>query len=98
MQALAEWRYEAELGDGMTPVEQLATNSQQRDVVINFFSGDKLGDDDHLWRCLAPFVTEKGTVAFRGEDDVYWRYLFQAGTCIEQAGRVVWEDPLTTSL
>jgi hypothetical protein len=88
---LFEWRYEASEGDPMTPVEQLAQGQEFCDVSVDYFDGGKWGDDEHLWKALAPFVEDGGVIEFKGEDGHYWRYVFGGGTMTEQTGTVVWE-------
>ncbi len=90
--ALKEWRYEASEGDPMTPTEQLAAGSLYSDVHIEYFTGEKWGDDDQLWAALAPFIDTDAVATFRGEDDHLWRYVFRAGNhYTAQTGTIVWE-------
>ena len=74
---LWQWRWEAEEDEtGITSI---------------MFHGEKLGDDDHLWAALAPFVTEGSTIDMEGEDGTLWRWSFEGGEVHEKAGRVVFE-------
>jgi hypothetical protein len=88
---LEEWRYSCSDGEPMTTLEALVEGHQHRAVVIDYFSGGKLGDDEWLWRCLAPFLPEGAVVTFRGEDDAAWRYIFEGESLREETGTLVWE-------
>jgi len=76
--ALDAWRWEAYCGDS-------------EDISLIYFRGEKLGQDDILFRALAPYVTAGSYVAMRGEDGALWRWYFDGTNCIEQEGRVVYE-------
>ena len=91
VKALEEWRYEAEAGE-KADLEKLATPDRSvfGDVRVNYFSGEKLGDDEKLWKALAPFVKSGSTIEWHGEDDAHWRYLFENGELTAQHGMVVW--------
>lgn len=55
------------------------------------FSGEKLGDDEMLFRALAPFVKDGSYIEFRGEDNAMWRYVFENGKMEEKFATVTWE-------
>jgi hypothetical protein len=75
--ALSEWRWEPE---------------QNEDGIYDIiFRGEKLGDDDKLFRALAPFVKCGSYISFRGEDGALWQYYFEGGKMKEKEGRVVFE-------
>lgn len=75
--ALEAWRYEVSvLGDGS--------------VKIEYFAGEKYGNDERLFRSIAPFVVEGATIDCRGEDGALWRFVFENGAAIEEAGYVVY--------
>jgi hypothetical protein len=78
--ALLDWRYEAESDEG-------------GDIVRVEFIGEKLGDEHHLWRVLAPFVEDGSYLEYIGEDDERWRYEFVGGRLYERSGTNVWGDP-----
>lgn len=46
----------------------------------------KMGDEEILFRQIAPFVKDGATIKCTGEDDEIWRYLFTDGKCVEQEG------------
>ena len=87
---LAAWRYAAEETDQPSPVEQLASGVQFSDVTVMYFQGEKWGDDERLWRVLAPFIEDGGAVEMTGEDSTLWRYRFEGGNLIEETGTIVW--------
>ena len=90
--ALSEWRYNAEEGDRMTPVEQLACGEAYCDIVVHYFEGGKWGDDALLWGALAPFVAPGATIEVYGEDRTAWRYVFEGEIGFkEEYGTIVWK-------
>jgi hypothetical protein len=89
--AIEEWRYSVSLGEEATPTEQLAAGHEFRDVVVDYFSGSKWGDDEQLWYTLGPFLHPDAVIECRGEDDNRWRYLIVDGGVVEQTGCIVWE-------
>lgn len=38
---------------------------------IDYFSGEKLGDDDEIFKCISNYLTD-GEICFLGEDDEYF--------------------------
>jgi len=77
--ALAEWRYQAGwIGPG--------------DLVVKYFTGEKLGDDSILWTALAPFIRPGAEITFQGEDGIMWKWVFDGKEFREKYGRVVFED------
>jgi hypothetical protein len=59
---------------------------------IDFFSGQKLGDDLEIFSVIAPFIEEDGYIEYIGEDGVNWRYLFKDGEVKEIYPILVWEE------
>ena len=55
------------------------------------FTGEKLGDDKHLFGVLAEFVAEGSFVEMRGEDGALWRWVFSGGQVAEKHATVNWE-------
>ena len=51
----------------------------------------KWGDDEQLWKALAPVIEEGGYINWRGEDECYGRYEFSGGTLRELHGEIVWK-------
>lgn len=78
--ALYAWRWEAYPSDGESDIESI------------HFLGEKSGQDEELFRVLAPYVKEGSYIAMRGEEGDLWRWYFDGQTCREQEGRVVWDD------
>ena len=76
--ALEAWRYDAH-------------EDPNGDVHLNYFRGEKWGDDEVLYEALAPFVEEGATIECRGEDGCQWRYLFEGGKVKDQTARITWE-------
>lgn len=78
IKALAEWRYQAAL-------------SGSGDVIVEYFTGEKLGDDDILWTALGPFVNPGGQIFCSGEDGAAWKWTFN-GSFNEISARLIYED------
>lgn len=51
------------------------------------WSGQKLGDEEILFRTLAPFL-EDGTIDAKGEDSQFWRFEIEDGEITELQGRI----------
>ena len=65
--------------------------NEEGDYEIEYFNGEKLGDDFNIFSCVAEFV-EDGFIEYRGEDGSQWRYVFKDGEMTEKYGRIVWDD------
>lgn len=57
---------------------------------IDYFSGEKLGDDYDLFRLIAPYIND-GCIEMSGEDGERWRWIFKDGKCEEKFPEIVWE-------
>lgn len=80
--AFGAWRYDAaELDDG--------------NIQIEYFNGEKWGDDEFLFRTIAPYVVPGASIEVRGDDDCVWRYRFHDGRVYEDSGEVVFETSST---
>ena len=76
--AFDAWRYSAHDADG--------------DCVVDYFTGEKLGNCDVLWKAIAKYVNPKAEIRCRGEDGAQWRWIFKEGKFKEQDGEVIWKD------
>lgn len=75
-EALRSWRYEPEQrNDGSVEVVR--------------FMGEKWGDDETLYRTIAPFVRDVCRIECRGEDGALWAYDFRKGEIVQWTGHVV---------
>jgi hypothetical protein len=61
------------------------------DFTLDYFDGEKWGDDEELYTAIAPFVKSGATIEVRGEDGERWRYLFEDGEANEQRATITWE-------
>lgn len=53
--------------------------NKERDMYnIDYFSGEKLGDDDEIFKCISNYLTD-GEICFLGEDDEYLTIKCQNG-------------------
>lgn len=57
--------------------------------VIDYMSGEKLGNDYEIFKLIAPFVND-GYIEMSGEDDCLWRWVFKDGKCEEVYPKVEW--------
>ena len=62
---LNEWRWCIEIEDG--------------NIIDIEFDGEKLGDDEELFKVLAPFVESGSYIEISGEDGDLWRWVFKDG-------------------
>lgn len=62
------------------------------DLVELWFRGEKSGDEDSLFRVLAPYVEPGSFIEMRGEDDALWRFWFTDGKCHEIYPDITWPD------
>lgn len=81
MDALLAWRWEVEIDD---------------DGINNIsFTGEKLGDDIHLFEAIAPFVEVGSYIEMTGEDGGHWRWMFNGKTCIGiNSSKTDWRDKI----
>jgi hypothetical protein len=62
------------------------------------FTGEKLGNDEVLFRALAPYVREGSQIQMAGGDGAIWRWFFYGRAVHRQDGKVVFPDsPCSTS-
>jgi len=62
--------------------------------VIEYFDGEKWGDDEILFDTIAPFIDggeHGGLITVHGEENEKWRYVFENGDMREEKGIIVWE-------
>lgn len=57
---------------------------------IDYFTGEKLGDDFELFNCISQYI-EDGYIQYYGEDGCTWRYIFENGQVREVYPKVMWE-------
>jgi len=55
------------------------------------FEGDKLGDDEVLFKAIAPYVKKGSFIQMNGEGTDQWRWVFNGVSCYEQHPRVIWD-------
>ena len=72
--AMDEWGYSVEVDD-------------EGNVTSISFNGEKIGQEEQLFRAIAPIVDEGSYIAMEGEDYAKWRWFFTKGTCVEQEGK-----------
>ncbi|MDP8218651.1 MAG: hypothetical protein P9M03_07995 [Candidatus Theseobacter exili] len=75
MEALDNWDYGTSVED-------------DGNVKITYFQGEKWGDDEVLYKAIAPFVKNGSLIEVVGEDGCHWRYIFFNGKAKHQDGIV----------
>ena len=91
--AIESWRWACGAPDEKDDLEILAdAYVPHQDVKVDYFAGEKMGQDDVFWETLAPFVQEGAMIEFRGEDDARWRYIFTGDGMKVQTGETVWKE------
>lgn len=79
VEAMDAWRWQVEVDD-------------EGNVVDICFNGEKLGDDTILLEAIAPFVEAGSFIEMKGEDDAFWKWVFDGRGMVEVAGKVVYGD------
>lgn len=60
------------------------------DIVDIYFNREKLGDDEILFKAIAPFVEAGSYIQMRGEQDDMWRWCFDGTKCVEKYPEIEW--------
>ena len=77
-EAVVAWRWELQGAVG-------------EDVTGICFDGEKLGDDEHFLRAIAPFVREGSWIEIEGEDE-RWRWCFGVNELYTITPTVIWPE------
>jgi hypothetical protein len=77
--AFSSWRYRANVTD-------------EGDVELECFTGEKWGNDPILFEAIAPFVSEGAEIHVRGEDGIKWSYSFNGKECVRNSSLGTRED------
>lgn len=64
--------------------------SKEYGVKLEYFYGEKLGDDFEMFNAIAPVVEEGSYIEMHGEDGETWRWVFENGKCTKKRLRVGW--------
>jgi hypothetical protein len=67
IKAFDAWRY------------TFSENDDGTAIVLDYFDGEKLGDDAFLWETMAPFIKNGGFLEVHGEEGEFWRWKFNDG-------------------
>lgn len=62
---------------------------------ITDFEGDSSGDDDSLFRALAPFIEAGGYIEMVGEDSHMWRWVFDGRRCSGEESIITWDTAVS---
>lgn len=79
---LEAWRYDI-------------TEDEEGNVTDIYFNGQKLGDDETLFRALGPFVDAGGYIEVSGEEGAQWRWAFDGEKMVEQDAFTSYGNPLS---
>lgn len=60
--------------------------------IIDFAFDGKMGDEEQLFKTLAPFVRDGSTIEWVGEDSEFWRWVFINGKMIDQTGHITYPE------
>lgn len=77
--AMHAWRY-------------VITEDDKHNVDAIVFVGEKFGDDERLFKTLAPYIENGSFLEFHGEDGHMWRYVFKNGVMTDQTAKISWES------
>lgn len=77
-ESLEEWRWDIEMKEDGS-VDGIS------------FSGEKIGDENHLFEAIAPYVESGSYIEMSGEDGLIWRWKFEKGKCTEEAAILDWD-------
>lgn len=59
-------------------------------IALDYFNGEKLGDDEEIFKTIAPYVEDESIIEFYGEDECAWRYVFHNGILKEESREFKW--------
>jgi hypothetical protein len=62
--------------------------SANGDITKVQFNGEKAGDDEYLWKAIAPFVEPDSFIEMQGEDGAMWRWKFD-GESVQRVNATV---------
>ena len=60
-------------------------------VILEYFTGEYLGEEAKIWSTLSPAVTPGGFINWVGEEGTAWRYEFDGEKMLEKSGVTIWE-------
>jgi len=58
---------------------------------IDYFSGEKLGDEDKIFNSIAKYIEKDTYLEFVGEDGDVFRLVFDGEKCEYKYPKIVWE-------
>lgn len=67
----------------------LKVDAENELLVIDYFKGEKIGDEHCIFEAIAPYV-EPGYIEFEGDDDKVWRYIFKDGEVFKSYPSTTW--------
>jgi hypothetical protein len=78
-EALSIWRYCPEV-------------DQEDNIISVDFDGEKIGQEDEMFKVIAPFVEDGSYIEMQGEDGAMWRWVFKNGEMRTIEPRIEWGD------
>lgn len=76
-EGMAEWGYPVDVDDA-------------GNIAFINFHGEKMGDETHMFKAIAPYVEDGSFIEMEGEDGSLWRWVFRDGEVIEVEPVIVW--------
>jgi len=70
------------------------TDYDNKGNIIGLAYDSKIGDEEYFLQAIAPFVKTGSFITWVGEDDTYWKQIFNGKKMITKTGRVVYEKVL----
>ena len=83
--AIEAWNWEAVVGDDGS-------------IFDIRFAASKAGDEEVLFKALAPFVEDGSFIEMVGEEGEIWRWSFRGGSLHEEDGQVTFEEVANANL
>ena len=78
--------------DVFSEIRYELNKNENGDYEIDYFSGEKLGNDLVIFNSFAQFIENGQYIEMLGEDGERWRWIFINGKCEEIIARVVWDN------
>lgn len=61
------------------------------DYILDYFNGEKLGDDEKILNSFAKYVVPGSYFEFSGEDGNLFRFVFDGEKCETKYPKVIWD-------
>lgn len=58
--------------------------NKEGDIISLYFNGEKLGDEEEMFKAISPAVENNSYIEIKGEENLIWRWVFEKGKCKEE--------------